>query len=197
MVIVVPLQVSPWDIETDRDEARKKEEAARKAQQAAAAAEELRRQEEAAAEARARRRASRTIADYTDLIGAVDDDDEYNPLAEGYSSDSDDGRRRRRKGKRGRDDDEDFRETATTTGGPTGGKKSKGASKLSSGAPWSLDQIKQQQSTHMAPKQQQMLGAMATGNTLLLARLTTPAPNAPIHEHPFPVPLKPVRLLGC
>lgn len=195
------LQVSPWDIETDRDEVRKAEEAARKQQQAAAAAEELRRQEEAAAEARARRRASRTIADYSDLIGAVDDDDEYNPLAEGYSSDSDDGRGRRRgrKGKRGRgSDDEDFSRDAAAAGG----KKSKGGSMSrllgaaggSSGAQWSLDQIKQQQSSHLPPKQQQMLGALATGNTLLLARLTSAPSNAPIHEQPFPVPLKPVSV---
>lgn len=181
-------QVSPWDIEPDRDEVRKKEEAARRHQQAAAAAEEVRRQEEAAAEARARRRSSRAVTDYSDLIGAVDDDDEYNPLAEGYSSDSDGGRRRRRKGKRGRgSDDEDFRDSAAPGAGEGGGKKSRKFKPA-----WSLDQIKQQQNRHLNGKQQQMLGAMSTGNTLLLARLTSAPPNAPIHEQPFPVPLRPV-----
>eukprot|EP00878_Enallax_costatus_P013360 GHUV01013967.1.p1 GENE.GHUV01013967.1~~GHUV01013967.1.p1 ORF type:complete len:558 (+),score=203.18 GHUV01013967.1:3-1676(+) len=180
-------KLSPWDIEPDRDEVRKREEAARKAQQAAAAAEEVRRQEEAAAEARARRRASRTIADYSDLIGAVDDDDEYNPMAEGFSSDSDGGRRRRKKGKRGRgSDDEDFRDSAAPGAGEGGSKKRQKFKPA-----WNLDQIKQQQNRHLNAKQQQMLGAISTGNTLLLARLTSAPPNAPIHEQPFPLPLRP------
>jgi hypothetical protein len=56
-----------------------------------------------------------------------------------------------------------------------------------------LDQIKQQQGTHLALKQQQMLAAMLAGNQAALAQLCNVPPTAPIHEQPLPTPLKPVR----
>jgi hypothetical protein len=54
----MPRQVSPWDVDTDREEILRQEEEARREAAATAAAEELARQEALAEEARQRRRAN-------------------------------------------------------------------------------------------------------------------------------------------
>jgi hypothetical protein len=232
--IILLLQVSPWEIQPDQDDAPHAAETARTAAQEQTGSESTQQQgggmggdaadSSAAAQRAARRRASRAI-DISSLIGAMDDDDEYNPLADGNSSDSDCGDRRRgRRGrggaaggvtwgsergpkgsKRGRgSDDEDFRVSegqppGSKRGGRAGGGSRGGGGGAGSGAQqWGMDQIKQQQGAHLALKQQQMLAAMLAGKMgqAALAQLLNVPPTAPIHDQPLPTPLKPVRSCG-
>ncbi|WIA30512.1 hypothetical protein OEZ86_000596 [Tetradesmus obliquus] len=220
-------KVSPWEIQPDQDDAAHAADTARTAAHEPAGSESTQQQgggglagdadSSAAAQRAARRRASRAI-DISSLIGAVDnEDDEYNPLADGNSSDSDCGGRRRKgrgrggagggvtwggdrgpKGsKRGRgSDDEDFRASdgqapSGKRGGRAGGVSRGGAAAGPGVQQWGPEQIRQQQGAHLALKQQQMLAAMLAGNQAALAALLNVPPTAPIHDQPLPTPLKP------
>jgi len=218
-------QVSPWAVEPDREESRKAEEAARKQAEAEAVAEASRREEAAAegtraagidpAAARQQRRRAIRIQDFSGLAGAVEDDDEYDPMADSDDSEERGGRRRGRGmgwirgrgGRRGRaagsDDDDYAKEFAREQGKEL--KKSGrggGAAGRTGGTglrdPWTVAQVQQQQQIHLHIRQQQMLAAVMAGNPAVLAQLSSVPPNTPPQDQPFPVPLRPVsHQLGC
>ncbi|KAF6259564.1 hypothetical protein COO60DRAFT_1700751 [Scenedesmus sp. NREL 46B-D3] len=205
-------KVSPWEIQPEQDHAAHAAETARTAAQEASGSESTQQQggggvagdaadSSAAAQRAARRRAGRAI-DISSLIGAM-------------MTTTNCGGRRRGKGrgrgggggvtwggergpkgsKRGRgSDDEDFKASegqppSGKRGGRVGGGARGGAG--SGAQQWGMDPIRQQQGSHLAMKQQQMLAAMLAGNQAALAQLCNVPPSAPIHDQPLPTPLKP------